>query len=207
MIVDALLIFLLISALSFVGSLQPGPVNMTVLRITSDHGRRDGFLAALGGCLPEIPYSIAAIFLSDLLLKLTFLEEILGYFVGAVLIFLGVITIMKRSNEIRPGHEYRNPFMNGFIMGILNPQLITYWLVIYLWLQTSDLFETGHLISKTAFVLGTFSGALMLMWLVMQLTSNQNAQRFLNNRVRRDLIIGSVFVVLGCWILLRSFIE
>lgn len=203
--VDAALVFLLITALSFAGSLQPGPVNMTVLRITSDNGRYSGFLAALGGCLPEIPYSIAAIFLSDLLLRITFLEEILSYFVGMVLILLGLITIMKRNKDIKEKPQYENPFMNGLIMGILNPQLITYWLVVYLWLKASALFDTGTLITKAGFVVGTFTGAFLLMWVVIQLASGQQTLLFLKNRARRDLVIGAIFILLGGWILVRSF--
>mgnify|MGYP001816911719 CR=1 FL=1 len=205
--VDAALVFLLISALSFAGSLQPGPVNMTVLRITTDHGRRNGLLAALGGCLPEIPYSIAAIFLSDLLLKITFLEEILGYFVGIVLILFGLITILKRNKDINEKTKYENPFINGLIMGILNPQLITYWLVIYLWLSATGYFDTDSLITKVGFVSGTFSGAFLLMWVVIQLASGQQTLRFLKVRSIRDLLIGTIFVFLGVWMLIRTYVN
>lgn len=204
--VDALLVFILITVLSFIGSLQPGPVNMTVLRITSDHGRRNGLLAALGGCLPEIPYSIAAIFLSDLLLRITFLEEILGYFVGMVLILLGLITILKRNKDIKEKTQYENPFMNGLIMGMLNPQLITYWLVVYLWLSATGYFYTDSLMTKVGFVFGTFTGAFLLMWVVINLASGPNGAMFLKNRPKRDFIIGSALLLLGIWAIARNIL-
>ena len=57
----ALLILLATAGISFVGSLQLGPVNITVIHTVLKRRLKAGLLVALGGCVPELIYAAAAV--------------------------------------------------------------------------------------------------------------------------------------------------
>ena len=56
-----LTVFLVVSVISFVGSIHPGTVNLAVVQTTLGHSRRAGLYLALGGSLPELVYSLLAV--------------------------------------------------------------------------------------------------------------------------------------------------
>ncbi len=57
----SIFILLTTAAISFVGSIQVGPVNLTVIQTVLQRRLKDGILVALGGCVPELFYAAAAV--------------------------------------------------------------------------------------------------------------------------------------------------
>ena len=54
-------LFITVAAISFVGSIQIGLVNLAVMQTTLYRSCSAGMLVAIGGCLPEFIYSFIAL--------------------------------------------------------------------------------------------------------------------------------------------------
>ena len=90
-----LLIFCLTFGISFLGSVHPGPVNLSVVQATLRRGYRTGLWLAAGGCVPEIIYGLLAVQGVKLFEQLPGLFEALRIAVVPVLLGLGALTILR----------------------------------------------------------------------------------------------------------------
>ncbi len=169
--IDALVVFLIASVLSFVGSLQAGLVNTAVVGYSlrpGPFGRRLGVACALGGALPELLYAAIALkasplaaYLSSVLiwgvpiLKLVGLAVTLGLGVAAGVYAL---VLSRRESSVDSTsatdvHSAANrpvsggptgtikAALTGFSLGLANPQLLVFWFGIAVWLQTYGLLK------------------------------------------------------------------
>ena len=100
MIIELLICFSVAAAISFVGSVQFGPVNLRVIQTACDYNMRSALVVAAGGILPEIIYSSIAIWCSWLLMSNSTLLDTIR--LGAVAFFLisGIFMIVKSPREI-----------------------------------------------------------------------------------------------------------
>jgi hypothetical protein len=55
-----MLIFLCTTIISFMGSLQPGPLNMSVVQLSLHDNPKGALKMNVGGCIPEFVYSLLA---------------------------------------------------------------------------------------------------------------------------------------------------
>jgi hypothetical protein len=168
---DALLVFLIASVLSFVGSLQAGLVNTAVVGYSLRPGpfsRRLGIACALGGALPELLYaaialkaSPLAVYLSSVLLwgvpilKLAGLAVTLGLAVAAgvyALVLSRRPTFVDSKSNAKVHSAANKPVsggptgtvkaaLTGFSLGLANPQLLVFWFGMAVWLQTYGLLK------------------------------------------------------------------
>jgi hypothetical protein len=164
--INALVVFLIASVLSFVGSLQAGLVNTAVIGYSLRPGpfsRRLGIACALGGALPELLYaaialkaSPVAVYLSTvllwgvLILKLVGLAVTLGLAVAAgvyalVLSHRPIAVDSPSASDVysavnKPKSSYPTgtvrAALTGFSLGLANPQLLVFWFGMAVWLQT-----------------------------------------------------------------------
>lgn len=158
--VSVVFIFLLTALISFAGSLQVGPVNWFVMETGVRQNKTAAILVAAGGSIPEFIYSILAITIGITL------QQTPAFFVAfkwITVVLLGTLSIYyffkKAVPAKQPEISKKGSFLKGFTLGLLNPQLLPFWLVVY----TSFFTSTGLLISsfpqQLAFILGTGIGA------------------------------------------------
>jgi protein-S-isoprenylcysteine O-methyltransferase Ste14 len=109
------------------------------------------------------------------------------------------ILIMARkskSHEIKAagGHTL---FIGGFLAGIMNPMLFTFWFMVTNFLVTGNFISLDSLANSTAFIAGTAFGALLLLILFARLT--QKHRRFLEQRLSGNLnkLVGIIFIFLA----------
>jgi len=196
---DALVIFLIAAVASFVGSLQAGLVNTAVLAATLRHGKASGMRTAWGGSIPEFLYAAMAFVAADHILAWA---EGMGGTVeriaGSVMIVLGVYFIFflrpfPQANELQ---EKRTGFINGLLLGLMNPQLVLFWCGVRLAVDGLGINVHGWLV-LTAFGLGAFAGAMALLVLLVRL--GRRMQERLGGHALHTIfrLVGVVLVVIG----------
>lgn len=196
-------LFLLATGISFLGSLQLGPVNSEVLRFAIRGRKKEALLVGIGGSLPEIPYALAAAYLIQHLLLMPGLRSAFAWLFILVIFGLGLRLIFKRSNDIQVEtfQVKRSPFLIGFILASLNPQLIFFWSGILVWLG----YETLSMSEGVVFALGATCGALLLQILAMQIGSKLFRSGRIKNLGMVDRIIGAILVFLGIWVAIKEY--
>ena len=195
---EVLLYLLVASITSFVGSIQPGPVNMAVAYTASNKQfKRAGYIA-FGGSVPELIATYVAMRFSLLVVSYEAVIKQFSFGFSFVFIALGVVLIFsKTANKLKQQNGSKSGFMLGFLLGLLNPQLVLFWFGIITWLSIKGFHFDNNLL-QYAFILGSGLGAFLLHILLLYLIkSNHNNRWVMHLNTYGNKIIGSIFILLG----------
>ncbi len=202
-----LTLFVLVSVISFAGSIHPGTVNVAVAQTTLSQSRSAGLWLALGGSLPEFAYGGLAAGGLMLLPKNADWMEWLAYAPIPVLLGAGIAAFYQRPVELSeaPTASLRLPFWKGLALGGINPQLLPFWSAVWLYLGANMLIPE-HSASQWVFALGTSAGAFGLLAGVVWLSHRQRERigRYLNGPWLNRLT-GGFFIGMALWQSLRVF--
>ena len=125
------------SIASFLLALAPGPDNFFVLTFSAKYGKTLGLFTVLGlvsGCL--VHTTLVAFGVSTLIINNDFLFSLLMY-VGAFYLLFIAFKVYKSDNSIKELDQADNQigkfkvFVNGFLMNILNPKVLAFFLAFF----------------------------------------------------------------------------
>ena len=125
------------SIASFLLALAPGPDNFFVLTFSAKYGKTLGLFTVLGlvsGCL--VHTTLVAFGVSTLIINNDFLFSLLMY-VGAFYLLFIAFKVYKSDNSIKEFEQVDNQigrfkvFINGFLMNILNPKVLAFFLSFF----------------------------------------------------------------------------
>jgi len=204
------IVFIVTAAISFAGSLQLGPSNLTVIQSVLRRNLHAGLWAALGGSLPEIIYATAAVRAGIWLRTHQKIWTILEWSAVPFLIVIGIVIFFtpNKSIELENTDQPTHSFLKGLILGLLNPQLLPYWLVILVQYESYKPLRVETTSEQAAFVTGTAFGALILLVGVAYFTLRfkeriiQRMQRWNINRV-----LGILFLLLATGQFIKLWIK
>lgn len=204
---NAVLVFLATSIISFIGSVQLGPVNLSVIRHTLERDFKTGIRAAFGGCIPEIIYSSLAVW------GVAFMEKHQSFFktfeliVIPVFLGLGIYNFLKKDQDNSTKNDNidsgtfspsNSSFLKGFSLGMLNPQLFIFWFTSLVYINSFKFLEINNTVSKISFVAGTAAGAFILLFTVAAITHQKKA--FITKSLSKyniNRIVGIIFMILA----------
>lgn len=206
-----LLLFLIVSVISFAGSIHPGTVNLAVVQTTLSQSRRAGLWLALGGSLPEIGYSALAAGGLMLLPMNPNWTVALAYAPIPVLLGAGIAALRQKPVVLNASvtNGASLPFWKGVALGGTNPQLLPFWSAVWLYLSQATigshkLVPVGQAGSQWVFALGTAAGAFGLLVSVVWLADWQR-QRIVHylNGAWINRLTGGLFIGMALWQLIR----
>ena len=196
-----MLLFLITFFISFVGSIHPGPLNLSVIQTTLQKGIHSALLLALGGVIPEIIYGYLAVEGVMLFEKYPVVFNVMTWAVVPILLGLGIqqiITSRKPKEIIKPSKIANGTTIKGFLLSITNPQLLPYWIVMLINYQYYSFLKITDLSDKLSFVLGTSTGAFALNYGYAYMAHRQRERIFKYiNESHFEQIIGWTFVLIG----------
>jgi threonine/homoserine/homoserine lactone efflux protein len=197
MVIEFILIFMAAAFISFIGSLQPGPVNMQVLHVSYNYNLKSAVLVAAGGVLPEIVYAAMAIWFSVYFMMNPYLLNMLQwmsipfFFVSGLVLIYKKTTAVNLSNTIING----NLLLKGFFAGLFNPMLFAFWLMVINFFSYTKIFALHNFYSRVAFIAGAAIGAfgLLLLFALLTIRNKEWLDRMLAGNINR--ITGLVFII------------
>lgn len=197
-----LLLFVIVSLISFAGSIHPGTVNLAVIQTTLAQSRRAGLWLALGGSLPEIGYSALATGGLMLLPTDPHWMAVIAYVPIPVLLGAGVLAFRQKPIELNVTAPDGTslPFWKGVALGGSNPQLLPFWSAVWLYLSSHMIVPIGGYASQLVFALGTAAGAFGLLVMVVWLADRQR-QRIVQHLNGRwiNWLTGGLFIGMALW--------
>lgn len=209
MIADVTGCFLLAAVVSFVGSLQPGPVNMAVMNVSYHAGFRPALWMAVGGAIPEVLYCAAA-FGGSLFL---FREKEFACWLSVISVpvfLLAGIRIWRRSGNVKQEKHAgikHYPLFSGFLLGLLNPMLFAFWLLAINFFTQAGWAELDMFSNRLAFTLGTATGAFLLLLMLAWLVERRRNSITFFSRGRVDKIIGATFIIFAFTAAFRLILQ
>ena len=210
-----MLIFLITFFISFVGSIHPGPLNVSVIQTTLQKGHSAALLMALGGVIPEIIYGYLAVEGVMIFEKYPTIFNVMQWVVVPILLGLGIQQIIasrkpkrkiitsKTTKNVSTRWVSKETFsrevsIRGFFISLFNPQLLPYWIVILVNYQNYSFLKINDLSDKILFILGTSMGAFALNYVYAYIAYKQRERVFKYlNQNRFEQIIGWTFVSMG----------
>lgn len=207
----ALSILFITAAISFAGSVQLGPVNLAVMKTVLEGRPRAALWIGAGVCVPEFIYAFFALYASAWLLERQTLLHILEWGVVPLLVGMGLFNILKKKKPIHEDEkaaEKAADFGRGFLISLLNPQLLPFWLMIMVMQNGWDAFHITGMTDRIAFVIGTGLGEFILICLVVWLTGKM--KNFLLEKLKKwnlNRIFGWLFILLAAFQSLKLLIA
>ena len=189
--------FILSFSLSFVGSIPPGTINLTLLQLGLQNKVKTAFKFAFAACAIEYPYAWIAVKFEKLILSSPFINENLNLLAALVMIVLGIINISpssKKPSLIRIDFS-NSGFRRGILIGLLNPLAIPYWVAMTAFLRSENLIGDLESLALHSYLFGVFLGAFCFLALLI-LLSKKLIGRFVENQLLKR-IPGILLIVLG----------
>lgn len=206
---------------SFWGSLQLGLVNVTVIETTLTKGGRYALMLAIGGVLPEIPYTLISIYGAEYVGSLEEHKTTIGIVIGSLLILLGLFYLNKKSKPMEISsstskYPRTGAFAKGFGLAMLNPQLIFFWSSILILIETGalnlfknkasmiDFNASGWLSPKWSFAFGAAVGALaiLMIYIVLARKFRERISSKLSDKLNK--LVGIFFILIGLFSMLKN---
>ncbi len=206
-----LIIFITASAISFLGSLQLGPVNLFVINTVLFTNKKSAFYVAVGGAIPEFIYCALAILVGNFIKIPIWFNNYLNISIVVLLVIMGFIFYFKKakitplSNSLITSNFFAlKYFCKGFLFALLNPQLLPFWIVVQLYFNANVILKITTLLQKTAFILGAGVGAFALLITLLLIVSKYKQQVILKiNHTYLHKILSLLFFILALQQLLQ----
>ena len=183
------------TAVSFIGSIPVGAINLNVIKTSLTGGFRPALFFSFGATLVEFFYSFIAIKILD------FIPDLLRYGawfnIAAVPFFLIMgIHALKAKQQLDKKIAIKKSFYSGILVSILNPLQIPYWIV---W---NSYFLKNNWIMKDFFhlniyVFGTGIGALLFLSILSNFTGKYRIHAD-KNLYWMNKCAGVFFILCGC---------
>lgn len=189
---------------SFLGSIPPGTLNLTILQLGLEDKLKIAWRFSLASALVEYPYAWIAVRLSSLIQSAPIITEYFELIGAVVMISLGTINLYaarKPASSVSKFHQ--SGFRRGILLSILNPLVLPFWVGITAYLQSQQWIVLTTPINLHAYLLGVSLGALSLLISVAYL-AKKVAGYFKDNRWLPK-IPGFTLLLLGIYSLIRYF--
>lgn len=195
--------FLIGFAVSFLGSIPPGSINLRIITIVIERNLRAAVLFALGASLAELIYSSIAIVFSAYLTQNPSIKYWITIFSIPVFAALGIqswwmsrrFDAATTETTMAPARKFNSFFVYGFFLGLINPLNVPFWL---LW--TTTLIARGAISRETNamvfYVVGIVLGGFSLLYLISTI-SLRAQKRFNFNPKRANQLIGAILIGLA----------
>lgn len=204
---ESLFSFLFAALVSFFGSLQLGPVTLTVVSTTFQYGKKNALWVAFGGVLPELFYSTLAIYGVEFLASHNRLFAVAHWVIIVIFFLMAIYLWFKKTatkdviENVQPGQS----FVKGFLVATLNPQLVVFWTTILIYFHDYLPFQSEKALApKLFFIVGTAVGAFSLFITLISLTERQKISIKKILQIHINKIMSMVFLLLSLFYLFKK---
>jgi threonine/homoserine/homoserine lactone efflux protein len=195
-----LITFLLAFSFSFVGSIPPGTLNISILQLGLASKMNLAWRFAIAAALVEYPYAWIAVEFEDLITASPFIANNLKLLTGVTMITLGLLNLWSARKPIKIIEGFRKSgFRRGLVLSILNPMALPFWIGVTAYLKSLDWITLTSALEVQAYLFGVSLGAFCLLIAVAMLAKEMFAH--LHGHRIFETIPGLVLIVLGTYAL------
>lgn len=188
--ISLLLIFIFSCLVSFIGSLQLGPVNIFVINSALYQEKKIAYLLAIGGCIPEFFYCTLAVYANNYLLEYDWLIFLFKLAFIVILIITAFTFCFKKQSIVMTKKQVTfriqplQSIFKGFSLAILNPQLLPFWMLIQVYFNSIWFLQTKSNSQKFSYILGSGVGAFILLsfFIVIVIKYRDAILKYMNNK-------------------------
>ncbi len=190
--------FLIGFIISFIGSIPPGTLNLSVLQLGLEGKIKTALRFALAVSIIEYPYAWIGVVFEDWITSTPAVVENFRLITAIVMITLGVLSLISvRRPSVTPSKFSESGFRRGIVLSILNPMAIPFWVAITAYFKAHDWIELSTTGLVHTYVFATSVGAMALLTLFVFL-ANRLAP-YVKDSLIVKLIPGIILLTLGLY--------
>jgi threonine/homoserine/homoserine lactone efflux protein len=183
---------------SFIGSIPPGTINLTILQLGLEHKIKIAWRFALAAALIEYPYAWLAVKFESFITSSPVVIENMQLITAIVMTILGILNLWSTTKPTSFTQKFsQSGFRRGIVLGILNPLAMPYWIGITAYLRSQHWVDLSSNLTFQAYLFGVSLGALAILILLMYL-AKKIALGFQHNPWIKK-IPGVMMLVLGIY--------
>jgi len=191
---------------SFIGSLTPGTINLSVLHSGLTNKPSVGMKMAAAAAIVEYGYAWIAVRFENLITSNPLVLSNFQLIAAVVMTVLGLLTIFPaRTPAALTQKFHESGFRRGFLLGILNPLSMPYWMGITAYCKSQDWIDLNYTLGLHTYLLGVSLGVFTLL-LVVNFAARKLSAVYLKRSPVLQQIPGWIMLGLGIYAFLRYFI-
>ena len=164
---EFLLTFLLAFIWSFVGSIPPGTLNLSILQLAINQQLKVAMRFAVAASLIEYPYAWLAVSFEELITQSPVVVENFKLITATVMITMGILTLISSRKPTSFSRKFESSgFRRGIILSILNPLALPYWVAMTAYMKAQGWITLSTMGQLQAYLLGVVAGACALLALL-----------------------------------------
>lgn len=197
--------FVLAFLFSFLGSIPPGTLNLTIVQLGLAHKLNIALRFAMAAALIEYPYVWLSIKFENLLSDAPLITRNFQLIAGIVMLVLGLFSLLSinKKGEILQRFD-ESGFRRGLILSILNPQALPFWIGVTAYLRSQQWITTSSVLEIQCYLFGASFGAFVLLISMAAMAGKIAAKTEINSFLKK--IPGTTLVLLGLYALLHYFL-
>lgn len=196
--------FVIAFAFSFIGSVPPGTINLTVLQLGLERKFSIAMRFGAAAALVEYPYGWIAVKFAALILSSPAIVTNFQLITGIVMVTLGAFNLWSAAKPSNLSVRFNNSgFRRGLLLGILNPMAIPYWIAMTTYCKSQGWIDLDTNSELHGYLVGVVLGALTLLSILVYL-AGKIAPLFRHQGILKR-IPGVVLLALGVYAFIRLF--
>lgn len=158
---SVLVAFALGFGFSFIGTIPPGTLNLSVLQLGLENKLKAAWKFSIAVALVEYPYGWIAVRFEKVITSSPSIVENFERIGATVMIVLGLLNLISlRRQRIKKVDAKEYGFFTGLLLGILNPLAMPYWIGITAYLKSQQWLTLETAYDLHSYLVGIVLGAL-----------------------------------------------
>jgi threonine/homoserine/homoserine lactone efflux protein len=198
--------FLVAFFFSFIGSIPPATINLSVIQLGLEKKIGVAWRLALAASLVEYPYAWVAVKFENLITSSPVVVENFQLITAIVMIVLGILNLWSANKPSTFTQKFNDSgFRRGLILGFLNPLAMPFWIGVTAYVKSQGWIDLSTTLRLHAYLVGVSLGALCLLMLLAYVAKRLVSGFEYNPFLRR--IPGFVMLALGIYALITYCIS
>ena len=156
--------------LSFVGTIPPGSLNLTIIQLGLNGKIDVAWRMAIAAAIIEYPYAWIAVEFQDFVTRSVEITREFHLVAATVMILLGVLSLWSSARPTKFTRRFEaSGFRKGIALSLLNPLAIPFWMAMTAYLRSYGWVDLSTAFEIHAYLLGVSTGTLVLFMLLAYL--------------------------------------
>ena len=198
-------VFLVGTAFSFLGSIPPGTLNLSVLQLGLEGKTKIAWRFALAVTIIEYPYTWLAIQFEYWITSNPLVIENFQLITAVVMTTIGAGNLVAVRKPSRFTEKFQSSgFRRGLILSALNPQALPFWVGVTAYLKAQGWITLSSTVLLHSYVLGTSFGVFVLLSLFILMAKRLSGYASQQGWVK--LVPGIMLLGLGLYAFTKYFL-
>ena len=196
------LLFLIAITATIIGALPPGASNLAVIKTTINENIKQGLKISYGAGIGEVILAFLALSCGFAIKEYFVMHAWIQIVLIIILFVAGIYLVRTKPKKVKDPSSFSSKYATGFLLSIVNPPVLVYWVVIFSILHENYNFDSMAAIPMLIlFFIGVFLGKVITLYAYGKLgyliqNKKSNFKCFINRLIGVILIIISIIQVI-----------